>query len=238
MIISQRALAAYQLQLWQAVIDDVTRYLTTYPARDDLVFRRAQSLRRLKRDREAVADFDWALQLFPKDAAADRAASHAGRAVCYAALGQWERARADREQALSLAPNDHAILNGLAWWLVSGPLDQRDPQRALRLVRKALEKQPGAALYLNTLGVAQYRLGQYPEALDTLEKSLAAGKGESDAFDLFFMAMCHAKLDERAKAKDCFDRAVKWVEQKQGLSAKHADELKQFRAEAEALLGR
>jgi tetratricopeptide (TPR) repeat protein len=128
-------------------------------------------------------------------------------------------------------------LNNLAWRLVTGPPALRDPQRALELARKAIALSPGTAIYLNTLGVAQYRAGQLTEAVATLEKSLAAGKGESNAFDLFFLAMARFKLGQIDRARADLDRAVKWRRDHPNLTQPGWDEeLDAFQAEARALL--
>jgi serine/threonine-protein kinase len=135
-----------------------------------------------------------------------------------------------------VAQNPEA-LNAQAWQLVTGPAEQRDLAKALELIQKAVKVEPENACFLNTLGVVQYRNGLLPEAARTLEKSLAGRKGEYEAFDLFFLAMCHAKLGARARAKDCFDRAVKWCDGQKNLAADQVEDLKAFRAEAEAVLG-
>src|SRR5262249_52666788 len=134
------------------------------------------------------------------------------------------------------APRDPIGLNNLAWRLVTGPEAERDPARALPLIQAALKQQPKNALFLNTLGLVQYRNGQYAAAVVTLEKSLRAGKGEFAGFDLLFLAMCHARLGAAARAQDCFDRAVKWYDGKKGLAGHQVQEFEAFRVEAEAVL--
>jgi hypothetical protein len=144
-----------------------------------------------------------------------------------------------RQAALVLAEQYHLdplTLNGESWAVVRQPnASAAAYRRALLQVEEACRLEPQHGDYVNTLGVAQYRNGLYREAADTLQKRLAAGRG-SDAFDLFFLAMCRAKLGEPARAKECFDRAVKWTEAQKNLAPQWAEELKAFRTEAEAAL--
>ena len=77
------------------------------------------------------------------------------------------------------------------------------------LIQRAIRLNPGQQVSLNTMGVVQYRTGRYAEAIATLERSLAAGHGRYDAFDLFFLAMAHQMLGHRDQARDCCDRAVR-----------------------------
>jgi tetratricopeptide (TPR) repeat protein len=226
-----RARAAFRLKRWNDAITDASMYLKHIPDDDSTRVLRADAYRLVKRYDEAIRDYTTILERFPR-----AVRYYELRAVCHAALGHAEEAKADRETAFKLDPTDPTAKNNVAWLLVTGPQSQRDPQRALRLIQEAVKQEPDNAMFLNTLGVAQYRNQMYAEAILTLEKSLAAGKGQFDAFDLFFLAMCHAKLDDKQKAKECYDRAVKWVNQKKDLSATYVEELKQFRAEAELLL--
>jgi tetratricopeptide (TPR) repeat protein len=194
-------------------------------------YQRAQVYVQLGRYAEAVDDLTAVLSHFPEDAEL-----YEERAACYAKLGDKAREASDRAAADRWLPRSARGLNNRAWRLVTGPLGERDPKRALELIRKAVAIDGNEPMYLNTLGVALYRNSQWTEAIAALEKSLAAGQGKWDAFDLFFLAMCHAKLGDADRAKDCFDRASKWVKTQKNLHAQHVEELKAFRAEAEAAL--
>jgi eukaryotic-like serine/threonine-protein kinase len=228
---SARARAAFRLGRWADAVTDATRYLEKSPSDDNARYLRAVAEMRRKHYEKAIGDFDSLLKAYPTDSK-----MYELRAQCHEALGKAGLAKIDRAQALKVGPRNPETLNSQAWKLVTGPAGQRDPARALVLIQDAVKQQPGNAMYLNTLGVVQYRNGQIQEALATLEKSLAAGQGQFDAFDLFFLAMCHARLDDTAKAKECFDRAVRWWDGQKGLSAQWVEELRSFRAEAEALL--
>jgi tetratricopeptide (TPR) repeat protein len=227
-----RAWAATRLHRWDEAAADATRFLEKCSYDTEARLLRADINLARKRYDESAADLTAAIGTNPQFAAL-----YERRAECYDALGQTEKATADSKMALKLGSRIDTRLNEQAWKLLTGPAAQRDPVKALELAKKIIQMAPGAPLYTNTLGVAQYRSGLYRESIRTLEKSLKAGQGKFDAFDLFFLSMCHAKLGESAKARDCFDRAVKWTESRKSLSPQYVEELKAFRSEAEAELG-
>jgi uncharacterized protein HemY len=85
----------------------------------------------------------------------------------------------------------------------------------------------------NTLGVAQYRKGDWKAAVEALMKSAQLRNG-GDSFDFFFLAMAHWELNEEEEARAWYDRAVAWMDR----NAPQNEELQRFRAEAATLLGR
>jgi tetratricopeptide (TPR) repeat protein len=227
----QRGLLALALARPALAADDFSRILAAEPDLERARYRRAQALIRLGRHREALADLDTLIAKDPNNSALYQL-----RGIVRAALGDSDQARADREKASSLLPKDPMALNYRAWILATGSIDQRDPERAVALARRAVALAPGLQLSLNTLGVALYRAGQYAEAVSALEQSLTAGKGEFDAFDLFFLAMAHHRLGHATQARSCFDRAVRWLSERKNLPAQYVPELTGFLTEAEAVL--
>ena len=91
---------------------------------------------------------------------------------------------------------------------------------------------PNDGMNWNTLGVAQYRAGQFKETVATLTKSMELRSG-GDAYDWFFLAMAHWQLKNQDEARKWYDKAVEWMEK----NKPDDEELLRFRAEAAELLG-
>ncbi|HTU91088.1 MAG TPA: tetratricopeptide repeat protein, partial [Gemmataceae bacterium] len=144
---------------------------------------------------------------------------------------------ASLRQAVKVAPSHAMAHNNLAWLLLTGPKDLRNPTEALNEAKKAVELEPDQFLYINTLGVALYYTGQFADAIPVLERSLREQRGTADAFDLFFLAMCHHRLGDAAKAKDCHARGKQWFQDHKGkLPVGWGKELTAFQAESESVL--
>jgi tetratricopeptide (TPR) repeat protein len=136
-------------------------------------------------------------------------------------------------------PNNASLLNNWAWVLATCPDERlRDPIRGLALAQRAVELAPRGGDNWNTLGVAQYRAGDWHSTVRALEKAMTLfstrpENSNLESFSTFFLAMAHWHMGEKEKAQQWYDRAVRWME-------KHLprdEELRRFRAEATALLG-
>jgi WD40 repeat protein/Flp pilus assembly protein TadD len=223
----------------EELVTDCTYRLRALPGDPDLLHQRGHALLTLNRSEEALADFSAASAKRPRD-------MHlwAYRGVCHLALEQYEPALDHLEQALQTDPESvlaiadlGKLLNVRAWELVSGARSQSDSLLAARLAQISVALSPGQQTTLNTLGVAQYRASRFAEAIGTLEKSLVAGQGEFDGFDLFFLAMAHHRLGHPNQARACFERAIIWQNTHKIMPERQLREAAAFRAEAESVLG-
>jgi tetratricopeptide (TPR) repeat protein len=147
--------------------------------------------------------------------------------------GQLREAITLYGRALRQMPDNAEVQNELAWLLATCAAPElRDARRAVELARKAAARAPQNGNFWNTLGVAQYRAGDWPAAAASLEKSMQFRRG-GDASDWFFLAMTCWQSGDKDKARQWYGRAVRWTEKNQPKD----EELGRFRAEAAALLG-
>ena len=129
---------------------------------------------------------------------------------------------------------DHALrFNELASWLVTTPeLQHKDPARALELAQRAVELSPHEYSYWHTLGIAQYRAGNWEEAIAALEKScrLETGtNGMGNAWQWLFLAMANWRLGRPLEARTWYDKSLE-------LEKAWPEELRRNRDEAAMLL--
>jgi len=97
-----------------------------------------------------------------------------GRGDAYLNLGKHAEAIADYEKAMKLEPNDHGILNNLAWVLATSPDDKlRDGKRAIRLATEACETTDyKLAHVLSTLAAAYAETGDFDSAVQWSTKAV------------------------------------------------------------------
>jgi tetratricopeptide (TPR) repeat protein len=136
-------------------------------------------------------------------------------------------------RAVRANPNNASACNELARVLVTGPDDLRDPSAALTLAENAVRLDPRRE-HLNTLGVVYYRLGRLGDAVATFDRASQAARGEGPTHDTFFLAMCHHRLGNRDQARTAYAEALEWMER----HPSRQEELRRFRAEADAVMGR
>jgi tetratricopeptide (TPR) repeat protein len=97
-----------------------------------------------------------------------------------------------------------------AWGLARTPNRSAAEYRsAYELAEIAWRSDPEDRAYVNTLGVALYRLGRYPEALEMLERSArlnASPMAGRIPEELAFLAMTHQRLGHTTLARALLER--------------------------------
>jgi tetratricopeptide (TPR) repeat protein len=91
------------------------------------------------------------------------------RGVALERSKQWPAAEADFQHALKLNPDQPQVLNylGYSWVDMGLQLD-----KALDMIKSAVDLRPNDGYIVDSLGWAYYRLGKYQDAVDTLERAI------------------------------------------------------------------
>jgi tetratricopeptide (TPR) repeat protein len=159
-------------------------------------YARAQALVMLGRPKEAISNFTRAAELDPKYTAA-----FLRRSELFFRIGDWENLFKDLEQRRSLEPNDPQVANDLSWGLATCPIPRyRDQKRAIELANLAVKLVPASANFWNTLGVVEYRGGDWKRAEKATLKSMELSRGAT-FFDWYTLALCQWRLNRRELAR-------------------------------------
>lgn len=125
-------------------------------------------LRSHKRYKEAASTYSRAIELVKTPAKRHWGLFYA-RGVSYERLKNWPKAEADLKRALKLSPAQPLVLNYLGYsWVDQG----QHLSEAMSLIRKAVELKPGDGYFVDSLGWAHYRLGDFGDAVKQLERAV------------------------------------------------------------------
>ena len=118
--------------------------------------------------------------------------------------GDWAAAEPDLRRALELAPDEPTALNYLGYAL----LDRgRDLDAAQALIARASALRPDDGFITDSLGWAQFRLGQFDAAVTTLERAVAAEPGDPTINEHLGDAYWRAgrRIEARFRWRSAFD---------------------------------
>jgi WD40 repeat protein len=103
-------------------------------------------------------------------------------------------------------------------------------------VRRLLAEEPGNSEYLERLGVALYRDGQFAEAVERLDEAVTKHGQAGTVEAQLYLAMAHQRLGHADDARTWLNRAVARIEQTKGPRPQDKDRWQALRKEAEGLL--
>jgi Flp pilus assembly protein TadD len=97
------------------------------------------------------------------------------RGIAYERIKQWPKAEADFRQALELEPEQPFVLNylGYSWVDMGMHLDE-----ARAMLNRAVALRPDDGYIVDSMGWVHYRLGEYPEAVESLERAVELEPGD------------------------------------------------------------
>lgn len=124
------------------------------------------------------------------------------------------------DKALIYDPNNIYVLNNYSYYL---SLKEKDLEKAKLMAKKATKIEPNSSTYLDTYGWVLYKLGEYEEAKNNIEKSIEYG-GKNNAIILEHLGDIYFKLENTEKALEYWKKAKQAGEGTEFLEKKIKDE--------------
>jgi tetratricopeptide (TPR) repeat protein len=152
--------------------DEATKALKDLVAKDptdqEAIVALGNVQRARKEYKEAAETYTKALDLI-KEPSKQNWSLYYFRGISYERSKDWPKAEKDLEKALQLNPDQPQVLNYLGYsWVDQGI----NLEKGIKMIRHAVELRPNDGYIVDSLGWAQYRLGNYQEASDALERAI------------------------------------------------------------------
>ena len=163
----QRAQMLFEAGAAEAAIAVLAQQLRLRPDNRDLLISLGDLYRSVKRFAEAEKSYDAAIALIEKTRPRDWHLYFV-RGMMRERLGNWDMAEIDLQRARKLSNDEPHVLNYLGYsWIDKGMyLDE-----GLKIIKQAVKEQPKNGSFVDSLGWAHYRLGNYATALKVLERA-------------------------------------------------------------------
>jgi serine/threonine-protein kinase len=98
-----------------------------------------------------------------------------------------------------------------------------DPTRAVQWAKQAVSGN-SSAWFVHVLGLAQYRAGQFDQALQSFEESKVK-RWNYSGLNWFGLALVHRRLGHPEEARRCLDEGIQWLEREGPPSAERPTKL-------------
>ena len=202
-IILRKALVLSSYDRWDEAIGLLKALLDQTPDSEDGLV----TLGDLYRNRE---DFENALVYY------DRAIALKGdlkaqdwfllftRGITLERLGRWQEAEADFLKTLTFRPGEADVLNYLGYtWVDQGV----HLEEGRKMIERAVAQRPNSGYIVDSLGWAQYLVGDYEAAVKTLEKAVYLQAGDPTLND--HLGDAYWKVGREREARFQWDHAIK-----------------------------
>lgn len=148
------------------VLDDLARI---FPGLPEPLVSLGDLLRNRQRFDEAISAYDRAFARY-LGGKPDSWAVYYGRGMALERAQLWDRAERDFKQALQINPEQAQVLNYLGYsWLDRG----ENISEARRMIEIAISQHPEDGFIVDSLGWAQFLMGEYEEAVFNLERAVS-----------------------------------------------------------------
>jgi tetratricopeptide (TPR) repeat protein len=187
------------LQRAAAVLENAIRL---YPENGDLHLALGETYEKGQRWEDAIASFRKAVAF-----ETGNTEYLFGLASCLERSGRFDESAAVFEDLLKTDPDDGLALNYLGYMLADRGIRLEE---ALALVARALEIEPDNGAFLDSMGWVLYRLGDYAQAEQYLDKAVQLGvNGDEESAVIFdHVGDVAEALGKLGKAREYWDKSL------------------------------
>jgi len=213
---AEAARACEKLGRWDAALFQLERLAVLDPERMDLFARRGRANAETGRWTSAAADFEKVASF-----AADRYQLWYRHALVRLHLGEQDAYKRTCAEMLDRfeSSKDLDAAQLAAWTSSLAPVPQSLGDRSAAAAERAVRAHPRNHARLLTLGAALFRAHRYADAVRALEDANRIWSKDDNVWDWLYLSMAHHYLGNTDLAKSNFDKAARWIDQRQVVGA-------------------